>query len=76
MPYTALDASKDWYSEIKDFRPGVLTNSNWSATGHYTQMVWSSTTQLGMGQSICKDGSIIIVAEYNPPGNYIGRAPY
>lgn len=75
-PYTPLDAAKDWYSEISKFHYGVLTSNNWYAAGHYTQMVWRNTTQLGIGQSTCKDGSTIIVAEYDPPGNYIGQAPY
>jgi pathogenesis-related protein 1 len=76
MPFTALDAAKDWYSETAKFKYGVLTPANWSASGHYTQMVWNHSTHMGMGQASCKDGSIVIVAEYNPAGNYMGQAPY
>lgn len=74
--FNARDASKSWYDEIRDFRPGVLTNSNWHKTGHYTQMVWRSTTLVGMGQAVCASGAILIVANYDPPGNYMGQAPY
>ena len=74
--YTALDAARDWYSEISKFHYGVLNGSNWYASGHYTQMVWRNTTQVGMGQAVCSDGSIVIVAEYDPPGNYMGQKPY
>jgi pathogenesis-related protein 1 len=74
--FTALDAAEAWYGEIKDYHYGVLTAANFSQTGHYTQMVWSRTTKVGMGQATCSGGAIAIVAEYDPPGNYIGQKPY
>ncbi len=76
MSYTALDASQDWYSEISSYTYGVLTDDNWYATGHYTQMVWSNTTTVGIGMATGADGSIVIAAEYDPPGNYMGQKPY
>jgi len=74
--YTALFASQSWYSEIKDYHYGVLSGTNWYKTGHYTQMVWSSTTSVGIGQASCANGGIVIAAEYDPPGNYMGQKPY
>jgi len=74
--YTVLDASESWYSEIKDYRYGPLTGSNWYKTGHYTQMVWKTTTHVGIGKAVCKNGAIIIVANYSPSGNYLGERPY
>lgn len=74
--YTALDASESWYSEIKDYKYGKLNNNNWYKTGHYTQMVWKKTTHVGMGVAYCKSGAQLIVANYNPPGNYMGEKPY
>jgi len=74
--YTALFASQSWYSEIKDYHYGVLSDTNWSKTGHYTQMVWKSTTKVGIGQAACPDGGVVIAAEYDPPGNYMGQKPY
>lgn len=74
--YTALDASTSWYSEIKDYVHGPLNSSNWYNTGHYTQVVWSSTTEVGVGTATCESGAIIIVANYNPPGNYMGQKAY
>ena len=75
-PYTVLDASQDWYSEISKYTYGVLTPANWAPTGHYTQMVWSRTTQVGIGQATCSGGGTVIAAEYSPPGNYMGQKPY
>ena len=74
--YTVLQASESWYSEIKGYKYGKLTNNNWYKAGHYTQMVWKTTTYVGMGMAICKDGSVLIVANYSPGGNYIGEKPY
>jgi pathogenesis-related protein 1 len=75
-PYTALDASKDWYGEIKQYKYGPVTYQNFSATGHYTQMVWNTTTKVGIGQATCSGGGIVIAAEYDPHGNVIGQKPY
>jgi uncharacterized protein YkwD len=74
--YTALHASESWYSEIKDYKYGPLTDHNWYKTGHYTQMVWKSTTHVGFGMAVCKSGAMLIVANYSPSGNYMGEKPY
>jgi len=46
-------AAKSWETEKKDYRGGVLTESNWHPAGHYTQMVWRDTTALGCGEALC-----------------------
>ena len=74
--YTVLDAGKAWYSEKKYWKGGKLNSKNWSKTGHYTQMVWSKTTQIGLGKAVCKNGAIIIVGNYAPQGNMMGEKPY
>jgi pathogenesis-related protein 1 len=74
--YTALYASQDWYNEIQKYKPVVLSEDNWYATGHYTQLVWSNTRQVGIGQANCRGGGSVIAAEYDPPGNYMGEKPY
>jgi uncharacterized protein YkwD len=64
-----------WVAEKPNWHGGVLTNENWYATGHYTQMVWRNTQEVGCG--VANDGgSSILVCHYNPPGNEIGKAPY
>jgi uncharacterized protein YkwD len=74
--YKPIDASISWYSEIKDYTYATLSPNNWSTTGHYTQMVWKNTRKMGAGVAFCPSGAIIVVANYDPPGNYMGEAPY
>jgi pathogenesis-related protein 1 len=73
--YTAVDAAKAWESEKKDYGGGALNEANWARAGHYTQMVWRQTQQLGCGQAICK-GTLIVACNYDPPGNFLGQKPY
>jgi hypothetical protein len=74
--FTPLDASKSWYSEISDYVYSPVSPQNFHKTGHYTQMIWKSTREVGIGISQCPDGAVIIVSNYFPPGNYIGEKPY
>ncbi len=49
------------------------------ACGHYTQVVWRNTTQVGCGAADCASGKYrgtFWVCNYNPPGNYGGQYPY
>ena len=67
---------KMWYDEalLYDFsNPGFD-----SATGHFTQLLWKGTMEIGCGhtESCVKEGSgmkNVWVCQYNPPGNYHGE---
>ncbi|XP_032904586.1 uncharacterized protein LOC116990755 [Amblyraja radiata] len=64
---TGADASESWYNEIKkyDFKsPGFH-----SETGHFTQLVWKASRELGVGYATDGKGMFFVVAVYNPPGN-------
>ncbi|KAH8413384.1 hypothetical protein KR009_010470, partial [Drosophila setifemur] len=61
------DAVQSWYEEIHHY--------NWNnpsfqmSTGHFTQVVWKASTELGVGFAR-RGNTIFIVCNYNPPGNY------
>ena len=63
-----------WYKEIAYYNysnPGFD-----SKTGHYTQVVWKSSTMLGMGLgwSILNGYNYYyVVGQYSPAGNYLGQ---
>jgi pathogenesis-related protein 1 len=74
--FTPLDASKSWYEEKLNYSYEPIGDSKISEIGHYTQMIWKNTREVGVGIGYCKDGGIMIVASYYPAGNYIGEYPY
>lgn len=62
-----------WYDEepLYDYsNPGFSSD-----TGHFTQVVWKGTTEIGCGfKSGCTTGwANVWVCQYNPPGNYTGQ---
>ena len=73
--FRALHAAKAWEGEKPLYKGGVLTRTNWKPAGHYTQMVWRDTRRLGCGEAEC-NGMLLVVCNYDPPGNYIGQSPY
>ena len=76
--YDAFDASQGWYSEriTGPFKNNYIGGSDTVAVGHYTQMVWKSTTSIGIGVSSCPNSRVIITADYSPPSNYLGQKAF
>ncbi len=59
-----------WYDEVKLYK---FSGGGFSMqTGHFTQLVWTTTTQVGCGHVQCK-GNDIYVCNYDPPGNWEGQ---
>jgi uncharacterized protein YkwD len=42
-------------------------------TGHFTQLVWKSTTAVGCGRRLCGRAGWYLVCEYWPRGNVLGQ---
>ena len=70
-------ATQKWYDEF--ITPGYDwdlpdTMANWqSGAGHFTQVVWNSSTELGMGHAFSASGALFIVARYKSRGNMVGQ---
>ena len=52
--------------------PDVTTSESWSDVGHYTQMMWPSTTKVGCAVKRGKSDDYL-VCRYWPAGNRIGE---
>lgn len=70
---------QNWTSEKTDYNYAKNSCTPGKQCGHYTQIVWEETTEIGCGVSICRNENTqkeIWVCRYNPPGNYFGEKPY
>lgn len=65
------EATDQWYSEVRKHHFGGEPSS--FATGHFTQVVWKSSKEIGIGKGSSKDGKTIVVASYRPAGNMMGQ---
>ena len=77
--FTPEQMVAEWAAEKRDYVPGVFPNvsrtGDWTAIGHYTQLVWSGTTHVGC--SIASGGNRSVLAcRYSPPGNIDGRRAF
>src|SRR5262249_28459173 len=85
FPTTAAqDAEPSWAAEAANYDYTTNTCAAGKVCGHYTQIVWRSTTDLGCGLQNCTVNSpfpgfpnwTIVVCNYKPAGNIIGQRPY
>ncbi|KAK7422176.1 hypothetical protein QQZ08_009644 [Neonectria magnoliae] len=65
-PYA--NATTMWIAEKSSYS-GQAIDDNFAIYGHYTQIVWSSTTKVGMAIATGSNGYTYVVARYSPPGN-------
>jgi hypothetical protein len=65
-------AVDDWYNEYTSYdynHPGFS-----EATGHFTCLVWKSSTRFGLGISINNVTTVVdVTMNTSPPGNYAGE---
>jgi uncharacterized protein YkwD len=69
---SARDAVQLWYKEIGDY--SYASPGFGPAAGHFTQLIWRGSRQLGCGKAICR-GDVFWVCRYSPPGNVGGEFP-
>ncbi len=73
---TALRVTDAWGGEKQHYDFASNTCAAGKVCGHYTQVVWKSTTEIGCGKAVCADHSQVWVCNYAPPGNWRGQKPH
>ena len=66
---------QSWVDEKITYDGQPITNDNFMQFGHYTQMVWKSTAEVGCGMA-SDTGKDILVCQYTPSGNQGGQSAY
>lgn len=87
---TAETATDGWAAEVDCYTYGAFMRGdacdtacykkiNSDGCGHYTQIVWRNSTEVGCGVATCTSAgrtADIWICNYNPFGNFIGQKPY
>ncbi len=81
---TPQAAAASWVAEEQYYDHATNSCATGQVCGHYTQIVWSTTTGVGCAHVSCTTNSPfpgypdwdLSVCDFNPPGNSPGQAPY
>ena len=66
------EASKTWYNEIENYDFSTQSSKNSLAVGHFTQLVWKESKEIGCGAA-CDSTFCICCCNYYPAGNFLGK---
>jgi hypothetical protein len=83
---TPEEVVSSWVGEDAYYDYASNTCETGQQCGHYTQVVWRDSVQIGCGMTNCTENSPFTsdgkgawqlwVCNYNPAGNYVGQQPY
>ena len=74
--YNNPAASDSWYRESLKYNYHLNNPLNQAQVGHFTQMIWKNTRRVGFGfakVSLKGNHRFVVVANYDPPGNYMNQ---
>ena len=72
--FTPQQIVADWGGESD--RYNYQDNTCIGVCGHYTQVIWRATKEVGCAAAECKNKAEITVCKYFPAGNHNGLRPY
>jgi len=68
--YPGPQPVEQWYKEIERYDFKTYSGPK---TGHFTQVVWKGSKEVGIGRAQSSDGTWIVVANFFPAGNFVGQ---
>jgi len=75
-----VEAIELWVGEEPDYNYEDNECADGKMCGHYTQVVWKNSTNLGCAKEQITTGKyegwFVTACQYDPPGNYVGEKPY
>ena len=75
MSYGSMNgeaASNAWYNEVDNYDFSSHTSKDGKVTGHFTQLVWKGSKEIGCGAA-CDGTYCVCTCNYYPAGNFIGN---
>jgi len=63
------EVSQAWHDEVKFYNYEDGSCKKGEMCGHFTQLIWDTTQELGCAATSCDDMSQVWVCEYYPAGN-------
>uniref|UniRef100_A0A0A0LDA7 SCP domain-containing protein n=1 Tax=Cucumis sativus TaxID=3659 RepID=A0A0A0LDA7_CUCSA len=73
--WTPTEVVNSWAGEDKHYNLDTNECADGQTCGHYTQIIWKESLRLGCVRVNCDNGGLLVICEYDPPGNYVNEKP-
>ena len=75
-PIASTQVVDEWGTEKRDYDYASNRCAPGKQCGHYTQLVWAQTDEVGCGMAVCASRGQVWACDYRPAGNVMGKRPY
>jgi hypothetical protein len=70
------DAANAWCNEIANYHGENIGDGDFGSYGHYTQVVWPTTREVGMAIAQGANGWFYVCGRYREAGNMVGESAW